>query len=160
MPAPLSPDLRRRILAAIEEANATTAEIASRYEVGEASVGRLKRLKRETGSIAPRPHGGGMPPRISKEQEPLVEQLVQKHPDWTEERYAEELAVEHGIRASSVTVGRVIRRLGYSVKKSPSSPASGTAGTSLSGGAPTSNESGASPLRVWFSWTKPARTSR
>jgi transposase len=160
MPKALSHDLRSRILAAIDEANRTVAEIAKRYDVGVASVGRLKRLRRETGSIAPRPHGGGVPRLINEEQEALVAALVQRHPDWTEEKYAATLDDEHDIHASAVTVGRVIRRLGYSVKKSPSSRKSATAPTSSSVDANISNESETSPLRVWFSWTKPARTSR
>jgi transposase len=160
MPVALSDDLRRRILAAIKQKKFTIGEIADRFEVGVATVGRIKRRFAETGSIAPKPHGGGPRPLISDEQESLVEALVQRHPDWSEAQYAETLAKEDGIHASAVTVGRAIRRLGYSVKKSPSSRASVTDRTSSSGADATSNESATPPLRVWFLWTKPARTRR
>lgn len=156
----LSVDLRRRIIGAWQKQKLTTKELAKVFGVGEASVTRLKRLFRETKSVEPRPHGGGNPRRIPEDQEHLVKQLVLEHPDWTEEHYAEDLAEKHGLAASSVTVGRVIRKLGYSVKKRPWSRANGIDQTSSDGDASTSNERPRSPLRVWFLWTKPARTSR
>lgn len=156
----LSPDLRRRIIEAWKKKKLTTQELAERFDVGQATVTRLKRRWRETGTVAPKAHGGGMPRRITPEQEPLVEGLVQEHPDWTEDRYAKELRDQHGIQASAITVGRVIRRLGYSVKKKRSSPANKTGLTSSADGASTSPESEASPLRIWFLWTKRARARR
>lgn len=156
----LSEDLRRRIINAWQKKKLTTKELAELFDVGEATVTRLKKTFRETKSVAPKPHGGGNPPRITKEQEPLVQALVQQHPDWTEAQYAKELGQRHGISASAVTVGRVVRRLGYSVKKRPSLPKNAIGPTSSSVGDNTSSESKTSPLRVWFLWTRPARTSR
>ena len=156
----LSGDLRLRIVRAWQKKKLTTKELAETFGVGEATVTRLKRTYRETKSVNPKPHGGGNPRRIATEQEPLVIALVQQHPDWTEAKYAEVLTEKHGIHASSVTVGRVIRRHGYSVKKRPSSPRSAIAPTSSSDDADSSPTSRASPLRVWFLWTKPARRRR
>ncbi len=156
----LSEDLRRRIINAWKTRQLTERELAATFGVGKATIVRLKQRFRETGGVAPKPHGGGQTRRISVEQESLVEALVQQHPDWTEEKYAEVLRKEHGIKASDVTVGRVIRRLGYSVKKNPSSHPKGTNRTSSARGSSTENESETSPLRVWFLWTKRARMSR
>jgi transposase len=160
MAAGMSEDLRRRIIDAWKKKKLTTAELAETFSVGPATVTRLKARYRETGGVAAKPHGGGQPRRIPVEKEPLVEALVQQHPDWTEEKYAKVLRTEHGIDVSDVTVGRVIRRLGYSVKKSPSSRRKGTSRMSSDSEANTESESEASPLRVWFLWTKRARTSR
>ena len=156
----LSDDLRRRIVAAWQTKKLTTKELAEVFSVGEASVTRLKRRYRETKSVKPLPHGGGNPRRIPEDKEHLVEKLVLEHPDWTEKQYADELAEKHGIAASSVTVGRVVRKLGYSVKKRPWSRPNVIEQTSDNEDASTSNEQPRSPLRVWFLWTKPARTSR
>lgn len=156
----LSEDLRRRIVDAWLKKKLTTRALAEIFGVGEATVTRLKFLYRQTKSVRPRPHGGGNPRRIPCEQEHLVEALVRQHPDWTEKHYAETLAHVHGIPASSVTVGRVIRKLGYSVKKRPSSPPSEIDPTLSADGASTLSASSASPLRVWFLWTRPAPTSR
>ena len=88
-----------------------------------------------------------------------MDALVKRHPDWTERRYAVALSSQHGIEASSVTVGRVIRRLGYSVKKRPCSQRSEIGQTSVGDDASISGESPTSPLRVWFLWTKRAPMS-
>ena len=158
-PSGLSIDLRERIIAAVERDNLTYKAAAARFSVGVATISRLKRLKRETGSVAPRPHGGGRRRVISPEQEPIVKKLVLAHPDWTEVEYQEALRSE-GIEASRATVGRVIRSLGFTVKKRPSSPPSATRSTSKNDESNICPPSEDSPLHVWFSWTKRAPTSR
>lgn len=160
MAAALSEDLRWRIIETWQKRKLTAVELAERFGVGEATVKRLKQTYRKTKAVKPKAHGGGMPRKISKDQEPLVEVLVQQHPDWSEDMYADYLAEHHGIQASPVTVGRAIRRLGYTVKKSPSSRRSATGPTSLNGASDTWRESETSPFRVWFLWTKPAPTRR
>src|SRR5690349_6584941 len=100
--APLSEDLRQRIIAVWKRKRLTTAEIAERFGVGAATVTRLIRRYRDTKSVMPKPHGGGQPRRISEAQEPLLVELLLKHPDWTEAEYARYLRDEHGIRASAV----------------------------------------------------------
>jgi transposase len=156
---PLSIDLRQRIIRAWQKERLTTEALAELFNVGVATVTRLKRRYRDTQSVYPKPHAGGHPRRISKENEPQVERLVQAHPDWTEAQYAQELQTHYGIRASAVTVGRVIRKLGYSVKKRPSLPKKEIEQLSSSDEENTSNKSKTLPLRVWYLWTKRARTS-
>jgi transposase len=160
MGAALSEDLRWRIVDAWRKRKLSTPELAEQFGVGEATVKRLKKRFLTTKSITRSPHGGGMPRKIGPEQERLVEALVQAHPDWREDQYAEHLAKQHDIHASAVTVGRVIRRLGYSVKKRRSSPKSATVQMSSIVDGTTSKKSETLPFRVWFLWTKPARTVR
>lgn len=156
----LSLDLRLRVLEAWKsDKSLTYKQLADRFGIGEATISRWRRLYRETGAVEPRPHGGGRRRVIKPEQEPLVEKLVLEHPDWTEVEYQEALG-ELGIQASRATVGRVIRSLGYTVKKRPSLPPSETKTMSEKGDLNTSRRSETSPFRVWFSWTKPAQTSR
>jgi transposase len=158
MAAPASLDLRRRVVEAYLRGGCTYAEVAARFTVGEATVSRWLRRYRESGDVNPRPHGGGQPRLITGQQERLVERLVREHPDWTEAEFAEELSRRHGIEASAVTVGRVVRRLGYSVKKKHSSPGNRIAPTSFAGEQSGPGESEESALRVWFFWTKRVRT--
>jgi transposase len=160
MGAALSEDLRWRIIQAWQKRKLTTKELATQFDVGTATITRLKKRFLKTKSVTRAPHGGGMPRKITAKQEPLVEALVQAHPDWREDQYAEHLAKHNGIEASAVTVGRVIRRLGYSVKKRRSSRKSVTVQTSLRADGSTSKTSETSPFRVWFLWTRPARTAR
>jgi transposase len=160
MGAPISDELRERVVAAWQKKKLSGLELAELFGIGEATVKRIKRRFLDTGSVKPKPHGGGTKPIIGKNQERMVELLVQKHPDWSEDQFAKALADDHGIVASAVTVGRVIRRLGYSVKKRRSSRKSAIALPSSNDDGNTSSESKTLPLRVWFLWTKPARTRR
>ena len=160
MSAGLSEDLRWSIIHAWRKRQLTTRELADQFGVGEATVKRLKKRFLTTKSVARSPHGGGTPRKIRPEQESVVATLVQEHPDWREDQYAEHLAEHYGIRASAVTVGRVIRRLGYSVKKRRSSPRNATVPTSSLADGSTSKKSETLPFRVWFLWTRPARTAR
>jgi transposase len=160
MPAALSEDLRWRIIKAWQKTEPTAVELAEQFCVGEATVKRLKRTFRDTKNVKRKPRGGGTPRIITPEQESIVEALVQQYPDWSEDMYAEYLVEHHEIRASAVTVGRTIRRLGYSVKKSPSSRRNATSPTLSKDESSTRRQSKTSPLRVWFLWTKPARTRR
>jgi transposase len=156
----LSEDLRRRIIDAWKKRKLNTQELAHTFGVSEATVRRFKRRWQATGSVGALPHGGGQPRKINPEQEKFVQGLVQQHPDWTEDMYADALLKKYGLKVSSVTAGRVIRRLGYSVKKKRSSPLKGIGKTSAEGASSISRASKGSPLRVWFLWTKRVRTSR
>lgn len=160
MPAPASEDLRQRVVRAYLQGGLTYRQVAERFSVGEASVSRWLRRKRESGSVSPRGHGGGRERKLGGEREPLVKRLVLEHPDWTEREYARALLQQYGIEVSTVTVGRAIRRLGYSVKKRPYSPRSAIVPTCSEGASSTASECETSPLRIWFLWTKRARTSR
>lgn len=42
----------------------TDEQVAAFFKIGEASVRRRKRLKRETGSLQRKPCAGGNPPRV------------------------------------------------------------------------------------------------
>src|SRR3954452_1223456 len=62
-----SMDLRERVAAACDEGGDTRAEVAERLGVSESWIRRLLQRRRETGSIAPRPHGGGRAPALHVE---------------------------------------------------------------------------------------------
>ncbi len=69
MPAPLSLDLRTRIIEACQEQDETQAEMAARFRVHQKTVEKLWRVWRPTGSCAPRPHAGPLgatPPAVAR----------------------------------------------------------------------------------------------
>jgi transposase len=79
-----SVDLRERVVAVFDIGDMTDEEVATLFQVGEATVHRWKWLKRETGSLMPRPpRGGGMPPRVVPEQYDPVRAIVSEQPDVT-----------------------------------------------------------------------------
>ncbi len=65
--AAYSLDLRERVVAACDEGIDTRAEIAGRSSVSQSWIRRLLQRRRETGSIAPEPRGGGRAPAFDGE---------------------------------------------------------------------------------------------
>jgi transposase len=82
MPAPLSKDLRKRILAAKEE-GASHAQIARQMRVSVSAITRLLALYRETGSYEPRPNPNGRKPALSAEQLEGIRRKIGEQPDIT-----------------------------------------------------------------------------
>jgi len=158
--SPLSSDLRHRIIQAWKAEKLRVPELASRFAVGSATVKRLIRQFRETGSVEPLPHGGGQRPKIPAEKLPRVQRLLQANPDWSVEEIMVAYNRQEGADVSRSTMVRAVARLGFTRKKSPSSPRNATPHALRPGATASSRRSQASPLRVWFLWTKPARTRR
>lgn len=133
MPAPLSGDLRTRIIATWKKGDRTWDQIAAQYGVGRATVDRLIHRYRETQGVAPKPPTGGPAPKITDEQLPVMSEILAAHPDAT----LEELAAMYSKRAK-ITVGpmcvyRAAKRLGFTRKKRAWSPPNATARRSKRG---------------------------
>lgn len=158
--SPLSSDLRHRIIRAWQVEKLRVPELASRFSVGTATVKRLIRRFRETGSVEPLPHGGGQRPKIPAEKLPRVQRLLEANPDWSIDELAAAYNQREGAKVSRSTMVRAVARLGFTRKKSPSSLRNATPNALRPGAKASSKRSQASPLRVWFLWTKPARTRR
>jgi transposase len=115
-------DLRQRVVAACDEGTDTRVEIAERFAVSESWIRRLLQRRRETGSIAPKPHGGGQAPAFDPESAARLRQAVAADPDAT----LVELATAAGVACSTSATDRALRRLGITRKKSRSAPPSRT----------------------------------
>jgi transposase len=115
-------DLRERVVAACDEGTDTRAEIAERFSVSESWIRRLLQRRRETGSIAPRPRGGGQPPAFDGDAAQRLRQAVAADPDAT----LRELAEAVGVACSTSATDRALRRLAITRKKSRSGPPSRT----------------------------------
>lgn len=158
--SPLSLDLRRRIIGAWQAEKLPVPELAKRFAVGTATVKRLIRRFQATGSVEPLPHGGGQKPKIAADRLPRVQRLLEANPDWSIEELAAAYNKQEGADVSRSTMVRAVARLGFTRKKSPSLPRNATPNALRPGAKPSSRRSAASPLRVWYLWTKPARTRR
>jgi transposase len=119
-----SPDFRDRALALIERGR-TVAEVAALLGVGEATLKRWRRLRRETGSTAPRPKSG-RPPTIDPARHPDLVAQVEAAPDATLAEHCRTWEREQGARVSEATMSRALARLGWPLKKSRPSPPSAT----------------------------------
>ena len=112
--AAYSMDLRERVVAACDEGVDTRAEVAERFSVSESWVRRLLQRRRETGSLAPKPHGGGHPPSFEGEAAGRLRAAVAAAPDAT----LKELAAAVGVACSTSATDRALSRLGITRKKS------------------------------------------
>ncbi len=118
----LSMDLRERVAAACDEGFDTRSEIAERFSVSESWIRRLLQRRRDTGSLAPRPHRGGHPPAFDAEAARKLREAVKATPDAT----LKELAEATGVACSTSAVDRTLRRLRIPWKKSRRMPPSRT----------------------------------
>ncbi len=110
-------DLRERVVAAFDAGDMTDEEVADFFNVGEATVHRWKRLKREKGSLEHKRFGGGMPPRVAPEQYDLVLEIVRKEPDLTVQEVAWEFQRRTGRSVSRAAMGRTLLKLALTRKK-------------------------------------------
>src|SRR4051812_20148658 len=108
-----SMDLRERVVAACDRGEGTREQIAKRFQVGLAWVYRLLHRRRETGSIEPKPHGGGQKPAFDPPAAERLRQAVADRPDAT----LEELRESVGIACGTSAVHRALERLGPPRKK-------------------------------------------
>src|SRR4051794_32387170 len=110
---PYSPDLRRRVAAAVDQHEGSLRQLASRFRVSPSFVTRLLSRRRATGSVDPKPHGGGQPPALDHKDLGRLRQLVKKRPDAT----LEELKEQWGADCSIMAIFRALRRLRITFKE-------------------------------------------
>ena len=105
---------------ALERGGSTYDEIAEYFAIGRASVVRWGRLKRETGSVNPRPRGGG---NFSQVKLDTLRKLVEHEPDRTsfELTATYNRMVSRGERVHRSSIQRALTRMGYVYKKKASS---------------------------------------
>lgn len=117
MPAPLSVDLRQRIIAAYEAKEGSQRQLAKRFKVSLSFIRDLRRHQRQTGKVQPKPHGGGAVAKLGKEQLPIVAALVTAQPDALLVELCDRFAQQTGVSVSLSTMHRAVCQLKLSVKK-------------------------------------------
>jgi transposase len=117
MPAPLSVDLRQRILAAYEAKEGSQRQLAERFKVSLSCIRDLMRHYRATGTVQPKPRGGGAVAKLGSQQLPIVEALVKAQPDALLSELCERFAQQTGVEVSVSTMQRAVCKLNLSVKK-------------------------------------------
>ena len=110
-----SEDLRQKIVEATER-GVSKAQAARLFNLSLSSVKRYaRRLARQGGSLAPG-KGSGRPPKIDDSAKQLLEKVVQERSAATiseRRRFLEHLT---GESLSDSTVGRMLKRMGFSQK--------------------------------------------
>jgi putative transposase len=120
MAAPLSKDLRERIVNAYEQKEGGYKKLAKIFKVGVNSVRRFVELKRTTNSLAPKPPAGGPAPKITKCQTLLLQEIIAEKPDRTLPELAIEWNKRNGTDVHRSSVSRAILRAKITRKKNVS----------------------------------------
>jgi transposase len=110
---PYSNDLRERIVAAVDRGEHSLRQLAALFSVSLSCIVRLLQRRRDSGSLAPKPHGGGAQPKIDAPALERLRELLRDQPDAT----LAELRDRLGISCSIMAVDRALRRAGITRKK-------------------------------------------
>lgn len=117
--AAYSLDLRKRIINTVEQGDKTKRAVAEIFGIHESFIYKLLRQKRETGDIAPLPHGGGAEAILNEEHLVLLADLVAESPDATLEELREQMKRKGRVEAGITTIWRALETLDISRKKRP-----------------------------------------
>jgi transposase len=119
----LATDLRERAVASYESGDGTQEDVARLFRIGPATLGRWLRRKRLTGAVAPIvDYKHGPSPKIDIVQLDALETILETHRDSTNEELAELLFESTGMSVSPASISRAVAVLGWTRKKSLSSP--------------------------------------
>jgi transposase len=116
MPAPISMDLRLRVVRAVE-GGSSIRQAARRFAVSPSAAVKLMQRVRATGSAAPARYGGHRRPLLSPHEADL-RRLVEAAPDLTLAELQVELRRRRGVIAGLSTIHNALRRIGLRHKKS------------------------------------------
>lgn len=116
---PYSPDLRRRIVEALETGDDTQSEIAERFRVSLSFVEKLWHRWRSSGQSDAKPHAGGRKRSLSADQAHIRAEIAAQ-PDVTLAELCQRVARAGGAKASTSMMCREVKRLKLPRKKSQS----------------------------------------
>ena len=111
-----SEDLRERVVRAVA-IGTPRDEVAATFVVSSATITRWLRLKRETGSLAPKPVPGPVAVKTAAVMAALPARLA-AHADATLAEQCSWWREASGVEVSTATMSRALTRLGCSRKKS------------------------------------------
>lgn len=115
-----SQDLRERVLAADD---LTSRQAAERFGVSVSYVIKARQRRDRTGQVTTKPRGYARPPRLAGLGEAILNE-VRRRPSATLAELRAWLVGTHGVSVSTGTMWLALRRLGLTLKKSPSAPPS------------------------------------
>ena len=121
MPASYSVDLRTKIVEARDKGR-SLEKLAADFGVSVGFVTATLRLRRETGSVAPRPRGGGRRPLLDADGKAALVEMVEADPDATLEEVRARILDRLGISMSLSAICRTLGKLDLARKKSRSTP--------------------------------------
>ena len=116
MPKPYSIDLREKIVEAYENKEGSMRKLAKRFKVSKNFVEELLKRFKQTGQVAPKPHGGGHPPSVKAKGETFLKELIENQPDLILDEILDEYN-EYFEPVSRSTIDRTLTKLKLTRKK-------------------------------------------
>jgi transposase len=115
---PTSIDLRKRIVAARVKDCQSMGQIAERFGIAKGTVQNIIERYRDAGTVNPKPQNAGRKPAFFGALLKRLERDVLDRPDAT----LMQLRDCSGLAVSLATVHNTLRRMGFTLKKSPCAP--------------------------------------
>lgn len=105
-----SVDLRRSIVRAYEADQGSQRQLARLFGVSPSFVQKLLQRHRRTGTVAPKPHGGGHPSKITRYLVE-IEHIQRQWPAASLQELCERFTAETHVVVSRATMSRALQRL-------------------------------------------------
>jgi transposase len=119
-------DLRTRVVEAMDRHVGTQQAVAVLFGVSCTFLKKLLRQRRETGTLAPKPHGGGQVAKLAEAQREKVRAyILRTQNDATVSEVHTYVATALQRQVSRATVGRVLQGLDLPRKKNASGQRAG-----------------------------------
>lgn len=110
-------DLRQKIIDAYYSQPISQRQLALQFGIALSFLQKLLKQYRQTGDVAPKPHGGGGQLKLTAEQLETLAELIEQKNDATLEELGQMLEEKTGVKVSRATMGRMTQRLNMTVKK-------------------------------------------
>ena len=108
-------DLRQQVLRAVDE-GISRVQIMDLFQVSRATIKRYVKQRRETGTVLPRPIPG-RPPKKGVALQRGIQELLEAHPEASQQDYCQRWEAEHGMHVSRASMSRAIHAIGWVRKK-------------------------------------------
>lgn len=130
MARPYSNDLRRKLLEAYDQGKGNLSELADWFGVSVGWAWKVSASRKRTGRMERPSYRAGAKRRIDEQ---ALAGVLRRHADATLVELQAELEHKTGLRVSTQHLWRVIKRMGFRLKKSHSTPRNGTRKKTVSG---------------------------
>jgi len=131
MARPYSDDLRRKLLEAHDQGQASLAELALRFGVSCGWAWKISAARKRSERMERPRHRPGRHSRLNQE---VLAGLLARNADWTLRELQAAMEKQTGVHFSTQHLWRVLKRMNFRLKKSHSMLKSGTRKRTASGG--------------------------
>lgn len=109
-------DLRQKIIETYKNKEGSIRRVAERFKVSLSFVQKLLKQHQQMGSLAPLPHGGGTPPKLTS-YILEIEKFLEEKNDATLPELCQKLKEGTGISVSTSTMCRFLHKVRFTRKK-------------------------------------------